>query len=202
VTMFDNDDGIYKYRIYAYLVTSVVPLVLSSLAFVNPRAGYNARGAFCVLPTNPVWYQLVLAWIPRFIIAIAINGLAIAVYVQVEKKLRGFSASQRSSRTSLNGHMRAPPTLSKLRMLFLKRKGTISVKEDHEKHPPPPMLKSPQYNQGASVSGLPAPGLLRLKEERPEIPVIAKDYAQHDWFSSDHAVNVCSVFERSNPTLG
>ncbi|KAF2423600.1 hypothetical protein EJ08DRAFT_557427, partial [Tothia fuscella] len=80
---FDSGDGLYKYRRYVFGVTLFLPLTLASLAFTNQDAPYTSQGAFCALPTKPIWYRLGLSWIPRYIIGLTVTGLAIAVYVHV-----------------------------------------------------------------------------------------------------------------------
>jgi hypothetical protein len=78
-----------------------VPVLLASLAFINPVAAYTAQGAFCSLPSQPIWYRLGLSWIPRYIIGLTVIGLAIAVYVHVELRFRSFAAAtKRASTTS------------------------------------------------------------------------------------------------------
>jgi hypothetical protein len=204
VTTFDVDDGIYAYRFHAYLVISLVPLALSSLAFVNPNAGYTVQGAFCLLPEDPVWYRLVLAWIPRFIIAIAVIGIASAIYVHVQKQLKEFSDSQKSSRTSLEARGLTPPILLKI-LPFPKRnqrRRTLSIideGQDQERYPPTsvlgilqhdqqnqspaPILRTPHFDLGSSVGCSLTPSLISPKAECGESPVVAKDYAKHDYFN-------------------
>jgi hypothetical protein len=90
-----------------YFFNLTVPVLLASLAFTNKDAPYTAQGAFCALPSKPIWYRLGLSWIPRYIIALTVSGLAIIVYVHVELRFRAFSAaSKRASLMSLSaaGH--------------------------------------------------------------------------------------------------
>lgn len=112
VTTFEVDDGIYAHRLYAYLVIFLVPIILSSLAFIN-KDGYISQGVFCVLPRAPSWYRLVLAWFPRFIIAILVIGLAIATYAHISRQLKDFSTSLRSSKVSTKSKITGgnPPAL-------------------------------------------------------------------------------------------
>ncbi|QDS73254.1 hypothetical protein FKW77_004246 [Venturia effusa] len=135
VTMLDVDDGLYAYRLYAYLAIFLAPITLSSLAFVN-KDGYISQGVFCALPRSPSWARLVLAWIPRFVIALVVIVLAIGVYVHVSRQLAEFTTSQHSSRelsprerspkVSMKGSSvvggNSPPLLSRISLPFPKRK--------------------------------------------------------------------------------
>jgi hypothetical protein len=76
-------DGLYTYRYLVYFGAVAIPSTMASLAFINPNWGYMSQGAFCSLPLRPFWYRLALAWIPRYIIAVVILGLAVAMYTHV-----------------------------------------------------------------------------------------------------------------------
>lgn len=117
VTILDSDDGIYAYRLYAYLVIFLVPILLASLAFA--KGGYVSQGVFCAVPRSPTWPRLVLAWVPRFVVVLFLIGLTIAVYTHVARQLREFSASQRSSIPSMPGSVAGLPKIS---LPFPKRK--------------------------------------------------------------------------------
>jgi hypothetical protein len=58
-----------------------------------------SQGSFCSLPIRPFWYRLALAWIPRYLVAIIILGLAIAIYTHVgfEMRLHADMARQSAS---------------------------------------------------------------------------------------------------------
>ncbi|KAF2492008.1 hypothetical protein BU16DRAFT_422080, partial [Lophium mytilinum] len=81
-------DGLYHYRKLIYLGGISIPIIMAALAFINPTGGYIAQGAFCTLPLRPYWYRLALAWIPRYLIAIIIMGLAAAIYTVVGFEFR------------------------------------------------------------------------------------------------------------------
>lgn len=83
-------DGLRPYRRYVYAGASLLPLLMSSLAFVDPRYRYQSLGAFCTLPIRPFWYRLALQWVPRYLIAIVIFCLAIAIYTYVALKFRSY----------------------------------------------------------------------------------------------------------------
>ncbi|KAF2121470.1 G protein-coupled glucose receptor regulating Gpa2-domain-containing protein [Lophiotrema nucula] len=84
-------DGLYPYRHLVFAGALVFPIAMSGLAFVNPGWGYMSQGAFCTLPLRPFWYRLALAWVPRYLIAIIIVGLAAAIYAHVGFAFRTFS---------------------------------------------------------------------------------------------------------------
>jgi hypothetical protein len=178
VATWDGQDGIYKYRKHAYVTILVLPLILSTLPFVNKNAAYTTQtSVFCALPMKPIWIRLVLVWIPRFIIGFVIAGLAIAVYVHVEIKFRGFSASQRSSRTSIN--LQPLPITSKLRP-SLQGKGKIETRTGtgSEKLSSLPILRLPQYDQEARTASRLSSGLQSPKYVKIQV----KDYASKEYF--------------------
>jgi hypothetical protein len=114
--------------------------------------------------------------------------------MHVQNQLMEFSTSQRSSRTSVIGRRFTPPILLKIRLPFPKREHrsqTLSViNEDQEKQslpsilkPPPsspPILRTPQYHQGKSLTLPTSPSPLSPGSESL---VHSKDFAQPDYFS-------------------
>jgi hypothetical protein len=75
---------------------------MAGLAFVNPGPAYESLGAFCQLPIRPFWYRLALSWIPRYIIAIMIVGLAGSIYAYVGCEFRSYAnLSQNSMQTPM-----------------------------------------------------------------------------------------------------
>ncbi|KAL6710024.1 G protein-coupled receptor gpr1 [Coniothyrium glycines] len=84
-------DGLYPYRIYVYAGSFIFPVLMAGLAFVNPSFGYLTVGAFCTLPLRPFWYRLALMWVPRYVIASVIIGLAIAIYTYVGFEFRKYA---------------------------------------------------------------------------------------------------------------
>ncbi|KAF2744209.1 hypothetical protein M011DRAFT_489065 [Sporormia fimetaria CBS 119925] len=97
-----RNDGLYPYRNYVYAATFIVPLIMSSLAFINPGWGYMSQGAFCSLPLRPFWYRLALNWVPRYVIASTILGLAIAIYAHVGSAFRRFDDVERGQKASIS----------------------------------------------------------------------------------------------------
>lgn len=82
--------GIWRFRYIIYVLWFIIPALLASLAFVNPHNAYVSLGPMCYLPTRPFWYRLVLAWGPRYAIFLTILASAIAIYIYVHRKLKGF----------------------------------------------------------------------------------------------------------------
>ncbi|ORY09684.1 G protein-coupled glucose receptor regulating Gpa2-domain-containing protein [Clohesyomyces aquaticus] len=95
-----RSDGLYPFRRYLYVGALLIPTLMSALAFVNPHYGYVSQGAFCSLPLHLYWYRLALAWIPRYVIAILILGLAIAIYTHVGFQLNSFSRAGNSIKST------------------------------------------------------------------------------------------------------
>lgn len=89
--------GLYPYRYYVYATVILVPLLLSSLAFVNKSTGvaYLSQGPTCSLPIRPFWYRLALAWIPRYVIIIVVVALYIAIYVHAERQFTEYRPLRR-----------------------------------------------------------------------------------------------------------
>ncbi|KAK9365823.1 G protein-coupled glucose receptor regulating Gpa2-domain-containing protein [Lipomyces kononenkoae] len=94
--------GLYKYRKIVYIFWAAFAILFASLPFVttssvpnNPTASQNSASlgyiqnlTWCYLPVQPIWYRLVLAWIPRYLILIAICVIYVGVYMYVRKVLR------------------------------------------------------------------------------------------------------------------
>ncbi|KAH7068839.1 G protein-coupled glucose receptor regulating Gpa2-domain-containing protein [Paraphoma chrysanthemicola] len=92
-------DGLYQYRYYIYFGGIALPSLTASLAFVNPDPAYLSLGAFCTLPIRPFWYRLALSWIPRYLIALTIVILAIAIYAYVGFEFRAYDNISTTFRT-------------------------------------------------------------------------------------------------------
>jgi hypothetical protein len=93
-------DGLYAWRFYVYTGAFFIPGLTAGLAFINPDLGYESLGAFCTLPIRPFWYRLALAWIPRYLIALVIIGIAIAINVYVRLELHSINWSIIASQTT------------------------------------------------------------------------------------------------------
>ncbi|KAI9790026.1 MAG: hypothetical protein M1816_005640 [Peltula sp. TS41687] len=83
-----NQGGLYPHRRFAYLVWFIVPVIMASLAFLNPEGGYTSQGTFCQMPVRPFWYRLGLSWVPRYLILTIMLGLYVAIYIYVRAKFR------------------------------------------------------------------------------------------------------------------
>ncbi|KAG7662529.1 GPR1 [[Candida] subhashii] len=81
------EGGLYRYRIYVYTLSIFLPLILASLAFVN-GTGYASLVVWCYLPLRPLWYRMVLSWVPRYCIVIAIFVIYGFIYYHVLKEFK------------------------------------------------------------------------------------------------------------------
>jgi G protein-coupled receptor GPR1 len=97
--MLATSDGLYPYRRYVYVGSLLVPSSMSSLAFINSQGGYLAQGAYCTLPLRPFWFRLALEWVPRYLIAMIIVTLAIAIYAYVGFEFRRYNEESQSTKT-------------------------------------------------------------------------------------------------------
>lgn len=94
-----SSDGLYPYRLYVYTGALMVPSLMAGLAFVNSGTGYESLGAFCTLPIRPFWYRLALAWIPRYLVALFIIGLAVAIKTYVDSEFHSINEDIVASQT-------------------------------------------------------------------------------------------------------
>jgi hypothetical protein len=95
-----TSEGLYPYRLYVYVGATIYPTLMAGLAFINSGPGYESLGAFCTLPIRPFWYRLALVWIPRYLVALIIIGLAIAIYSYVDLEFRTINQSILASQTT------------------------------------------------------------------------------------------------------
>lgn len=91
-----TSEGLYPYQRLVYTGALLIPALMAGLAFINKNRGYLSQGAFCTLPIRPFWYRLALTWIPRYLIAMVIICLAIAIYAYVAYKFRSYSEASPS----------------------------------------------------------------------------------------------------------
>lgn len=73
---------------------------MAVLAFINPNSPYVSEETYCYLPTRPVWYRLVLSWIPRYLILCTILGIYVAVYLYTKSKFGDIDASFSTNSTA------------------------------------------------------------------------------------------------------
>lgn len=81
------EGGLYRYRIYVYTLSIFLPLILASFAFVN-GTGYASLVVWCYLPLRPLWYRMVLSWVPRYCIVIAILVIYGLIYYHVIREFK------------------------------------------------------------------------------------------------------------------
>ncbi|GJN80335.1 hypothetical protein PLIIFM63780_003861 [Purpureocillium lilacinum] len=103
--IFRGGSGLYPYRRIAYAAFILIPLLLSSLAFINKPAFAN-EGPYCYLPTRPRWTRRVLSWIPRTIVLLGILTMYLSTYVYFKLILGRFGKTGMFGRRSV---MLAPP---------------------------------------------------------------------------------------------
>lgn len=105
-----TEGGLYKYRYYVYAINFLLPLVMASLAFVdNGRFSYTPLITWCYLPIHPVWFRLVLSWIPRYLVLTSILAIYLSIYIYVKleyrKVVKAYSQSQTYINTSEKTHV-------------------------------------------------------------------------------------------------
>ncbi|CUM50687.1 uncharacterized protein AC631_04953 [Debaryomyces fabryi] len=79
------EGGLYRYRYVVYAVDILLPILLASLAFIDDL-GYTPLTNWCYIPSRPIWYRLVLSWIPRYLIMVSIIVIYICIYQHVTKQ--------------------------------------------------------------------------------------------------------------------
>lgn len=79
------EGGLYPYRHSVYVVSVLLPIVLAAIPFVSDH-GYVPLTNWCYTPSRPIWYRLVLSWIPRYIIMASIVVIYCCIYRHVKKK--------------------------------------------------------------------------------------------------------------------
>lgn len=81
------EGGLYIYRFYIYGISFLIPIILASLAFIK-NEGYQSFVCWCYLPQYPVWYRMVLSWVPRYLILLTIFFCYASIYYHVIKQIR------------------------------------------------------------------------------------------------------------------
>lgn len=84
------EGGLYTFRYYIYATSLLIPIVLASLAFIH-SSGYESFVCWCYLPQKPVWYRMVLSWVPRWVIILTILFCYVGVYFHVIRQIRHLS---------------------------------------------------------------------------------------------------------------
>lgn len=84
-----TEGGLYKYRNYVYGINFFLPLIAASLAFIDKgRHSYKPLITWCYLPVRPLWYRLVLSWVPRYIVLGSILVIYLSIYFYVKFEYR------------------------------------------------------------------------------------------------------------------
>lgn len=94
-----NGNGLYLYRAVAFAAFAGIPLLLSSLAFINRPAFVNS-GEYCYLPIKPGWTRKSLTWVPRYIILAIIVVIYSGIYVYIATLMKKFRATSTGRRES------------------------------------------------------------------------------------------------------
>ena len=81
-----NENGLWPYRYYAYIVWIAFPSLMASLVYIRGHDGYLPQGTYCALPQRPFWYRIGLSWAPRYIILAFVMAVYAAVYIYVRYK--------------------------------------------------------------------------------------------------------------------
>lgn len=127
------EGGFFKWRKFIYPFTALTPTVLASLAFINfssynedvieadtnvvldnnnynfefqaKMGGYKPLSAWCYLPPVPIWYKLVLSWVPRYFIFLTICTIYISIYVFVNRESRKIKSEIKGFQHSKDDHV-------------------------------------------------------------------------------------------------
>lgn len=83
--------GLYRFRYYIYIFFFVlIPLVCASLGMVK-NSGYTFFASWCYLVVRPLWYGLVLSWIPRLFIMLSIITIYLSIFIYVKVHMYNLS---------------------------------------------------------------------------------------------------------------
>lgn len=104
--------GLFKYRRILFFAWAIFSILFAALPFVKSgearsdasdlqeaSLGYIQLTTWCYLPISPIWYRLVLAWVPRYIVLFTICAIYIGVYRYVRKVLRKVEVIQHGVQT-------------------------------------------------------------------------------------------------------
>ena len=113
------EGGLYKYRYLVYVLSVLIPLVLASLAFIR-GTGYDSLVCWCYLPMRPVWYRLVLSWVPRWCIVVSIFVFYGLIYIRVVKEFRSLGGAFTNIHQRSAGHVNndAPTFFASIKFFF------------------------------------------------------------------------------------
>ncbi|KAI5957706.1 GPR1 [Candida theae] len=113
------EGGLYKMRYLVYALSVLIPLVLASLAFINSM-GYDSLVCWCYLPMRPVWYRLVLSWVPRWCIVVAIFVFYGLIYIRVVREFKSLGGDFTNIHQRNAGHFNneSPTFFASLKFFF------------------------------------------------------------------------------------
>ncbi|CAI5759936.1 unnamed protein product [Candida verbasci] len=121
------EGGLYKFRIYVYILSFIIPLIFASLAFIN-GTGYTSLVCWCYLPMRPVWYRLVLSWVPRYCIVVLIFLIYGLIYIHVIKEFKSLSGLFVPHRSNQEQHNDRPTFFSSFKYFYQSVKNNILPK--------------------------------------------------------------------------
>ncbi|ODV97243.1 hypothetical protein PACTADRAFT_48987 [Pachysolen tannophilus NRRL Y-2460] len=81
------EGGLFRYRYLVYLISFLTPVLLASLAYIDGK-GYEDLTIWCYLTHSPIWYRLVLSWVPRYLIIVVIVTIYCAIYFYVMQQYK------------------------------------------------------------------------------------------------------------------
>lgn len=83
----DRDKGLYRFRYYIYSIFFVIlPIAIASIGMVN-NTGYTYFISWCYLVIEPMWYSLLLSWIPRLLIMVLISIIYVSIFIQMKMRM-------------------------------------------------------------------------------------------------------------------
>jgi G protein-coupled receptor GPR1 len=96
-------NGLFPYRKMAYSIFALLPILLTSLAFID-RPAFTNSGEFCYLPTKADWTGRALSWIPRYVIfgMLLLSYTCIYLYVAFVLERSGAAGSGRPDSFSIS----------------------------------------------------------------------------------------------------
>lgn len=95
--------GLYKYRYYIYIIFFLlIPLAFAGIGMVG-NSGYTFFTSWCYLVVRPIWYSLILSWIPRILIMVLIISIYFSIFAYVKIHMYHVSKAIVASSVSSNG---------------------------------------------------------------------------------------------------
>lgn len=83
----DRDKGLYRFRYYIYSIFFVIlPIAIASIGLIH-NTGYTYFISWCYIVVKPLWYSLLLAWIPRLLIMVLISIIYVSIFIQMKMRM-------------------------------------------------------------------------------------------------------------------